>query len=116
MFALFSELQQIAKQGRKAVCSYTALGGYEIEAYRDDDRAFIEVQNGSDVRQAEITIVQFKALSAACDWDVCGAQSADDAEIMEAAVRWLDTVSDGLTWQKRGRGKAKNSLVQTEAI
>ena len=110
MFKKFSELTAIADEGRKAVCCMTALGGNEIEAFRDDNRAFVEVQNGSVVRQAEISLIQFQQLANSCDWSVCGALSADDARIAESAFRWLE--GQTLEWQRRGRGKQKDDLVR----
>ena len=81
----------------------TGARGWNVESFRDDDRAFVELiaADGNDVQQAELTLDQFNRLSKATDWDQCGAQSADDARIPEAAVDFIEGL--GLEWQRKGK-------------
>lgn len=108
MFETFSEIKEIAALDRRAVCGSCAYGGLEIEAYRGDSKAFVEVSNGTTARQAELTIDQFKDLSHKCDWAVCGAASADDVRITVAAFTWLEG-ENNLIWQRR-RGKTDGMM------
>ncbi|MES9858504.1 MAG: hypothetical protein ABW166_18155 [Sedimenticola sp.] len=99
MFKHFTEIKEIAKEGRKAVCAMVSIGGVQIEAWRNDEKAFVEMMDKGVTIQSEITIDQFINLSKECDWDMCGAQSANDAVILEAAMSWMD--GENLNWQRK---------------
>lgn len=95
------ELKEIHAEKRTAVAATCAYGGCQIEAFRDDTRSYI-VMTKSKPLFAMITIDQFNSLSRACDWENCGAQSADDANITIAAIAWAQARE--LVWHKIGRG------------
>jgi hypothetical protein len=112
MFETIEQMRSIAKAAdlTKAVCASVALGGWPVEGYQSRGRGFVEVvgPHSNEAYQAELTPQQFSALSRATDWSVCGAQSADDARIVRAAIDSLKVMR--LDWQQARRDGTLNSV------
>ena len=116
MFQNFNELQEIAAQNRIAVDCCTSTGGWSVQAYRSDTRAFVELTGprDSDTRQAELSIDQFNSLKDAASWEANDAISADDVALTKAAIAWVEG-HESLQWQRRGRGSHSSKMIALSA-
>lgn len=97
----------------QAVCARTALGGMTIEAFQKGSDAIlcVVVSDGGHVSvyYAIMTESEFDDLSSRTNWENCGATSATDAVIVEAAKQWV--IAHPRKFYKKGQRGQSGKMV-----